>query len=40
MQFPICKTVSADQICKDSRFRSTRVQPLVWKAVTQNAPDT
>ena len=33
------KTVSADQVCKDSRIAAQGVQPLVRNAVTQNAPD-
>ena len=35
----VCKTVSADQVCKDSRIAAQGVQPLVRNAVTQNSPD-
>jgi len=35
----VCKTVSADQVCKDSRKSAQGVQPLVRNAVTQNSPD-
>ena len=35
----VCKTVSADQVCKDSRIAAQGVQPLVRNMVTQNSPD-
>ena len=35
----VCKTVSADQVCKDSRIAAQGVQPLVRNAVTQSAPE-
>ena len=35
----VCKTVSADQVCKDSRIAAQGVQPLVRNAVTQDSPD-
>ena len=35
----VCKTVSAAQVCKDSRIAAQGVQPLVRNAVTQNNPD-
>ena len=35
----VCKTISADQVCKDSRIAAQGVQPLVRNAVTQNSPD-
>ena len=35
----VCQTVSADQVCKDSRIAAQGVQPLVRNVVTQNAPD-
>lgn len=33
------QTVSADQVCKDSRIATQGVQPLVRNEVTQNSPD-
>ena len=35
----VCKTVSADQVCKDSRIAAQGVQSLVRNIVTQNSPD-
>ena len=35
----VCKTVSTDQVCKDSRIAAQGVQPLVRNTVMQNSPD-
>ena len=35
----VCKTVSAAQVCKDSRIAAQGMQPLVRNVVTQSTPD-